>query len=394
MRVLTFTNLYPNSVQPRHGVFVEQRLRRLVATGQLEACVVAPVPWFPSGHRCFGAWGRFARVPRHEVRHGIDVFHPRYPVIPKVGMSLAPLLMATAVKAFVRQLCKQRNVDLIDAHYFYPDGVAAVRLAAGLRLPVVVSARGSDINVLPRYARPRRSIQRACTECDAIIAVSNDLRRRICELGVPTEKVLALRNGVDLERFRPVDGDDIRASFGLELPLLLSVGNLVPEKGHDLVIESLRTLADTRLLVVGSGPGEKNLKMLADVAGVAERVTFLDYVPQDELPSYYSAADALVLASESEGMPNVVLESIACGTPVIATATGGATEILQVPEAGRLLAERSPAAIADAFRALQDQPPSAAATRRYAAEFGWDDIVRRQLALYEQVITSARAGPG
>lgn len=390
MRILTFTNLFPNSVRPRHGLFVEQRLRRLVATGRLEACVVAPVPWFPSQSPRFGAWSDFARVPRHEIRGGIDVFHPRYPVIPKVGMSLAPLIMATALRGLMRSLVDQRGIDLIDAHYFFPDGVAAVLLARALKKPVVVSARGSDINILPRHALPRRWIRWAATECNAAIAVSDDLRRRLCELGVSRDKVVALRNGVDLEQFRPLDRGRARAAIGATSPLLLSVGNLIRHKGHHLVIRALAELPGAQLVIIGSGPDAARLQSIAASAGVSNRVRFVQYASQQELVRYYSAADVLVLASASEGMPNVVLESIACGTPVIATPTGGAVEIMSVPEAGVLLKSRTAPAIVEAFNTLVSRAPSRAETRRHAGRFGWDDVVARQLELYANVVASAQ----
>ncbi|HEX9173229.1 MAG TPA: glycosyltransferase family 4 protein, partial [Telluria sp.] len=146
MKILTFSTLFPNSEKPGHGIFVETRLRHLVASGQVEARVVAPVPWFPSAHPRFGQYARQARVPRAELRHGIAVSHPRYPVLPKIGMNVAPLLLAQAVKpAIARLLDEGFDFDLIDAHYFYPDGVAAAMLARHFNKPLVITARGSDI---------------------------------------------------------------------------------------------------------------------------------------------------------------------------------------------------------------------------------------------------------
>src|SRR5436309_9492989 len=159
MRTLTFATLYPNLSQRRHGIFVEQRLRHLVASGAVESRVVAPVPWFPSARRCFGRYGVYARVPRREVRHGIEILHPRYPVIPKVGMSAAPFLLAAAARGAVAELVAGGfDFDLIDAHYLYPDGVAAILLGRWLGKPVVLSALGDDVITLPLYALPRRMI--------------------------------------------------------------------------------------------------------------------------------------------------------------------------------------------------------------------------------------------
>ena len=386
MRILTFTNLYPNTSQPRHGIFIEQRLKRLLASGQLDARVVAPVPWFPLPGRLFGTWGECAEIPRAETLNGIEVYHPRYPVIPKVGMSVAPLLMAGAVKASIQRLCaNDYDFDIIDAHYFYPDGVAAVLLGRWLHKPVVISARGTDINLLPDYAVPRRWIRWAAAECDAIITVSHALKDRLKELGTPADKVTVLRNGVDLELFRPLERQVVREQLGVAGTLLLSVGNLIEQKGHDIAIRALAGIPGTELIVIGRGSMARALRELAASLGVSERVRFIDNLSQVELVRYYNAADALVLASVSEGMPNVVLEAIACGTPVVATATGGATEIITCPAAGELMHERQASALVDSFTRLLERSLDRAATRRHAEKFGWDDIVRDQLELYATV---------
>jgi glycosyltransferase involved in cell wall biosynthesis len=386
MRILTFTNLYPNSRQPRHGIFVEQRLKHLLANGLPEAKVVAPVPWFPFRGRRFGAWGEFAAIPRQETRDGVEVFYPRYPVIPKVGMSVAPLLMAHAVKPSIERLIADGyDFDVIDAHYFYPDGVAAVMLGRWLQKPVVISARGTDINMLPDFAIPRRWIRWAAAECAAIITVSRALKDRLCDLGASEGKITVLRNGVDLALFRPLDRQDTRDQLGVTRTLLLSVGNLIETKGHDLAIRALARIPDADLIVIGRGPSARSLRVLASAVGVADRVRFIDNLPQAELVRYYNAAEALLLVSVSEGMPNVILEAIACGTPVVATATGGAMEIVSCPEAGELMHERQPSALVDALSRLRRRVPDPAATRRHAEKFGWADVVRDQLALYATV---------
>ncbi|HWJ95116.1 MAG TPA: glycosyltransferase, partial [Telluria sp.] len=159
MKILTFSTLFPNSEKPGHGIFVETRLRHLVASGKVESRVVAPVPWFPLRHERFGSYARFAKVPRQEVRHAIRVTHPRYPVVPKIGMNVAPALLAQSARREIgRILDEGYDFDLIDAHYFYPDGVAAAMLGRYFNKPVVVTARGSDITLFPKYRVPRRMI--------------------------------------------------------------------------------------------------------------------------------------------------------------------------------------------------------------------------------------------
>lgn len=146
IRLLTFSTLYPNAARPNHGVFVENRLRQLLASGEAVSTVLAPIPYFPSSAPCFGEWARYAAAPAAETRNGIEVLHPRYLAIPKIGMSVAPFLLYRAMIPVLRRLLASgRRFDAIDAHYFYPDGVAAVWLGRYFRLPVVVTARGSDV---------------------------------------------------------------------------------------------------------------------------------------------------------------------------------------------------------------------------------------------------------
>ena len=141
LRLLTFSTLYPNNARPNHGVFVENRLRHLVASGEASSEVVAPVPWFPLDHAWFGDWAINARVVASETRHGLNILHPRFPVIPRVGMSAAPALLYRAMVPVIGRLLREGHVfDAIDAHYVFPDGVAAVRLGHRFGLPVVVDA--------------------------------------------------------------------------------------------------------------------------------------------------------------------------------------------------------------------------------------------------------------
>lgn len=390
LSVLVFSSLYPNAVQPRHGIFVEERLRQLVASGEVEAKVIAPVPWFPLAHRRFGRYGQLAAVPFKECRHGIEVLHPRYPRIPKIGMSIAPRLMVAALAGSVRKLQNDGfRFDLIDAHYFYPDGVAAVIIGKRFGKPVVVTARGADVNLIANYRLPRRQIRHAADGAAGIVSVSRALKDRLMGLGVPGAKITVLRNGVDLTRFAPTDGQAIRSRLGITGSVWLSVGHLIERKGHHLVIEALQAVPDVRLLVIGDGPLEGELRRQADRLGVAERVEFLGHVDHDQLPAYYTVADALVLPSGSEGMPNVVLEAMACGTPVIATAVGGIPEIICEPEAGELMSERSAAAVARAWAVLQQRRANSRigeSTRAHAQQFSWSDTTQGQLALFRRIV--------
>jgi glycosyltransferase involved in cell wall biosynthesis len=395
IRIVTFTTLFPNAAQPAHGVFVENRLRHLVASGQVTSRVIAPVPWLPPIlARCFPSQAALSRVPSSEQRSGIPVFHPRFPVIPKIGMSAAPaLLAARSLAAFRRLRRASGDFDLIDAHYLYPDGVAAILIGKILRKPVVITARGTDVNLIPSYTLPRWMIQYAAREAEGIVTVSAALKDGLVALGVPAGAIRVFRNGVDLAMFRPKDRTIARARFALRGPTLLSVGHLIERKGHDLVVGALPDLPGVSLLIAGEGPERPALGQLAARLGVADRVRFLGRVEHAALAEVYSAADALVLASSREGWPNVLLEAMACGTPVTASNIWGNPEVVARPEAGVLMTARTSAGVVAAVRALFERPPDRDATRRYAENFSWDETTDAQIRLFTEILSRPRGSP-
>ena len=382
MRILLFSSLFPNEAQPHHGIFVETRLRHTMKHCGITAHVVAPVPWFPFTSPRFGGYATFARVPRFERREGLQIEHPRYPLLPKIGMTLAPGLMYRGVRQTVHRLCAEQDFDLIDAHYFYPDGVAAAWLAKELRKPLVITGRGTDLNLIPRYRRPRQMIIEAAKQASEMVTVCQSLKDDLTRLGVPPSKVTVLRNGVDLDRFRPLDRQASRAAIGLEGPLLLSVGHLIERKGHHLIVRALKDLPGYRLAIVGDGPMRRELEKLIAQLTLGERVTMVGAVPQTELKNYYSAADALVLASSREGWANVLLESMACGTPVVATRVSGTPEVVTDPAAGVIVDQRTPEDIAQQVRRLFKQLPSPDATRAFAQTLDWSDVATGQYEVF------------
>jgi glycosyltransferase involved in cell wall biosynthesis len=391
-RVLVFSTLYPNAAQPNHGVFVDNRLRETLALGGLDATVIAPVPYLPFPQRVFGAYSTFARVPRHERRRELDVWHPRYLVVPKIGSLWTPEFLYRSALACVRRLQRQgMTFDVIDAHYFYPDGVAAARLGRTLGIPVVITGRGTDLTLIPEAAPTRKLVVEAAAEAAAMVTVCEDLRRRLIALGAPADRVLTLRNGVDLDLFSPKDRAAARAKHRLDGFVLLSVGGLIERKGHHLAIEALATYPDCTLVIAGGGPLRAELEQLAARLGVADRVRFLGDTPHSRLPELYSAADALVLASSREGWANVLLEAMACGLPVLATDVNGTAEAVQSPAAGLLLPERTAACLTTMIGRLRADLPRREDTRRYAEQFGWGPIARANKALLTAV---AAAGPG
>jgi glycosyltransferase involved in cell wall biosynthesis len=392
VRLLTFSSLYPSSARPQHGLFVAARLRELRQRHGFDAQVLAPVPWFPFKSAAFGEYGAWARTPRAEDWQGQAVAHPRYLMVPKIGMRAQPDAMARAAAAWIDE--HRLEFDVIDAHYFYPDGVAAALLAQRYGKPLLITARGSDLNLIGQDARARQRMLQACERAGACIGVSQALVDVLEGWGVPQSKLHVIRNGVDLDRFAPRERSAARAELGLDpqAPLLLSVGNLIELKGHALLVDAVHALRDEwptlQLLIAGEGPERARLQAQIARHGLAERVRLLGSVPNAQLGAWYNAADLFLLPSSREGLPNALLEALACGTPALATAVGGIPEVLGgAAGEGELLAERTAPAIADVLRRWLPRRPDRAAVRQLALKYSWNSSAAQLADLVQMVAT-------
>jgi glycosyltransferase involved in cell wall biosynthesis len=390
--VLAFSSLYPNAAMPRHGIFLQHRLAHLAAEPGMALRVVAPVPWFPRSLRAIGSYAHFAEAPLRSDARGIRAVHPRYPLIPKVGTSIAAVLMAAAMVQPLRRIRAEGFAfDVIDAYYLYPDGVAAAMLGALFNRPVVLTAFGSDVSLLPSIAAARAQILWALRRAAGGTAVCRALRDRLEQLGAEGRKIEIILHGVDLELFRPpADREALRRRLGFAGPTLLSAGHLIPRKGNSFAIGALAQVPGVTLVIAGTGPEDQALRDQAVRLGVQDRVRFLGHVDQAALPDLMGAADGLVLCSDREGIANVLMEAMACGTPVAATAIWGTPEVVCVPEAGVLIAERTEDAVVEGMRALLAAPPDRAMTRRWAEHFTWTDTARRHAAVIRSACLAVR----
>ena len=401
VRTLLFSTLYPSGARPLHGIFVETRLRELLSRGGVQTRVVAPVPWFWSTHPRHGRYADMARTPKRELLNGIDVRHPQYLTLPKVGMTVAPFLLALGARQALVDVQREGfDFDVIDAHYYYPDGVAAAMLARWFDKPLVITARGSDVNQIAQHRLPRWLIQWAARQADASVGVSAALTARMRELAMDRKgqgRLFVMRNGVDAQRFQPLPPDTMRCELGLQgAPIVMTVGNLQEHKGQRLVLDAFAQLrqvrSHARLVIIGDGPDRGLLEKQAERLGVRTAVTFTGTLPNTALARWYSAADVLVLASSREGWPNVLLEAMACGTPVVASAVGGIPEAVQSVKVGRVVAERSPAAFANAIDGLLRQGVDRGQVRAYAENFSWERTSQDQLDLFNSLMPGLQPG--
>ncbi|MCB9885173.1 MAG: glycosyltransferase [Planctomycetes bacterium] len=391
-RIVTFTNLFPSSVMPTHGLFVYERMRRVAAAAGVAWSVVAPVPrvWAPLRRGVYRQW---QAVPERETWSQVDVWHPRYRHWPGLSVRRQAAAMAAGARAAVRELAAQGPI-VLDAHYLWPDGVAAAQLAAELGVPFTLTARGSDLNVLAQDPELARRIAAAAQRAAACAAVSRDLGDKFAFVArLPRERIYDARNGVDLERFAPGDGAAARRALGLPAQgrLLLGVGRLVVGKGFAVAARALAQLPeDVRLVLVGDGPQRAAI----EAAAPAGRVVFLGNRGPDEVAMAYRAADLLVLPSEREGWPNVVTEALASGLRVLATPVGGIPEILALPAEGDLgRGALVPVGDVDAFaaaaRRLLEAPADREAVRAFAEQYGWRQPVELLAAVFRRLLGEA-----
>ena len=387
MKILTLSSLYPNENLPGRGSFVENKLKHLRVNSTIEHKVVSPVPHLPVIGQFLPSQKPFETVKKYECRGGFDVYYPKYLHIPGLSMNMGPRNMYKACKPILQRLINEGfDFDLIDSHYVYPDGVAAYYLAQYFNKPFTVTALGTDINILPGFDKPRERIIEALQSADGITAVSKDLCHKMVALGAPENKTKAIYNGVDLEMFSVQNKQKAKHKIGAEGNVLLSIGNLVSLKGFDLIIKALDQIDSAMLFIAGSGPEEANLQKLISDLKLEKRVRLVGRLAQKDLADYYNAADIFILASSHEGMANVLLESIACGTPVIATPIPGMDEVITDEAIGLIMEERSSGAIQKSVTALLSDMPDRAIVRRHAEKFNWNQTSIAQIELFEKII--------
>jgi teichuronic acid biosynthesis glycosyltransferase TuaC len=397
MRILTFTSLFPNALRRELGIFVYQRVSNVARLTGKAVRVIAPVPFFPSWlpvHR----WRAYSRIPQGEQIGGIEISHPRYPLLPAICMPLHGLLMFLGSVVRARRIYRTFRFDCIDAHYVYPDGFAAVLLGKLLKVPVVVSARGTDINIFPSFPLIRPMLRWTLRRAAGRIAVSSALKDCIVQLGIAERDIRVVPNGVDTDRFRPVNRREARRKLGLpqEGLLILCVGSLTAGKRHSLLIQALtetvKHLSNVKAYLIGEGPLRSKLQTLISDLGMDDRVFLAGEKPNEELYLWFSAADVSCLVSSREGWPNVVMESMACGTPVVATRVGGIPEIVTSPELG-ILVDEDAQSVADGLCEALERLWDRRALVRYAESRTWQVVAQEVLDYMESCVRTAGYPP-
>ena len=396
-RLLVFSSLFPSATQPNAGLFIRERMFRVGK--HLPIVVVAPQPWFPGQGliRRFRPHFRPMALTR-EVMDGIVVHRPRFFCIPGILKWTDGLFMALSSFFAVRRIAREHRANVIDAHFGYPDGYAAVLLGRWLQLPVMLTLRGKEA----RQARSSvaAALKRAITGADQLITVSAALQALAVEQGANPARVQVIGNGIDLTRFVPVPRLDARRQLGLpaDAEVLVSVGTLVERKGFHRVIECLPRLlaAHTTLnLVVVGGAGPEGdmgaeLKSMVRTLGLDDRVHFLGPLPNDRLKVALSAADVFVLATSYEGWANVFLEAMACGLPVVTTDVGGNAQVVNNRSLGRLVPFGDTRRLQEAIDEALHTPWDRQSIRAYAESNSWDRRIQPLVDAYQELLSRGR----
>ena len=388
LNILTLSTLFPNATSPNFGIFVERQTAELASRAEANATVINPIgipPWPLNKHDQYKALNS---LPEHEQWRGLNVHRPRFKLIPKIGGPKNPTYIAKAILPLVKKLHSETPFDLIDAEFFYPDGPAAMRLSAVLDIPFTIKARGADIHHWSGDPKCREQILTAAEKASALIAVSAALKADMIKLGMNDDRITVHYTGLDQEKFKPVDRAAEKHRLGVDGPLFICAGALIPRKNQSLVIEALSAFPDAVLMLAGKGEEEDNYRSLAKDRGFEDRVRFLGNVPHDELPKMVAASDISILVSKSEGLANAWVEALACGTPIIISEAGGARELVQSDIAGRVVDQDSNA-IVGAIEDILKSPPAQKDVRATVNHFSWKNNGDQLLTLFQDAATES-----
>ncbi len=391
MRVLVLATVFPNPKQPTLGVFVKERMRRVAR--HCELVVVAPIPWFPLNSLIRGQRG--SGIPKVEQQDGLRVYHPRFFSVPRYLKWLDGFFYACLLFPFLLRLRKRFRFDLIDAHFAYPDGMAAVLLGKVFRCPVVITLRGSIVR-LSTYPLHRPQLRFALSAAARILSVSESLKQSAINLGTPARKIRVIPNGVDTDRFVPLDRRRARQALGLPLDrtILLSIGGINEGKGHHRIIALLPRLLTQHpdllyVIVGGDSPGQTfrpALDRLIQVEGLEGHVLLAGERGHREIPLWLAAADLFCLATRSEGWANVLLEALACGRPVVTTRVGGNPEIITHDSLGVLVPPGDDRALAQEILGALSRPWNIEALVAHARAHSWETTARHVLEEFQRLV--------
>jgi len=387
MKILSFSYCFPNYANPSWGIFVYQRLAALAEHEELQAC--SPAPWFSALSARRGDTGQ----EKDEWKE-LTVHRPRFFCFPCVFKNHDASFYAKGLNRWFRKFCRVWRPDVLDAHFVWPDGVGVALLAKKLKIPYVITLRGRLYECLFIPSQREQCVS-ALQGASAVISVSERLAEEARKVGVSDDRLVIIPNGIDREYFHPIDKLTCRRELDLPVNgrLLVTVAHLGHRKGHHEVIRVLADLPNDVKLVIVGGPAQggtsEKLHAVAMEVGVENRLIVTGPQPYERVPLYFNAADASVLASYREGCPNVILESLACGTPVVASDVGAVRDILPEPDVGRIVQSQDIGQLCNALVEVLDRQWDAKEVVRASGVKSWDEVACEvQKVLHKAVYSS------
>lgn len=341
MKILALSYLYPNSLYPNYGIFVHNRLRAVSKHNQIK--VINPIPWFPGCGKLL-RYKNYDQIPEHEFIDDMEVFHPRFFVIPKFLKSIDAITYKMAVMPIVEKLYNKFKFDLIDLHWTYPDLPTGYAIKKEYNKKMLVTLRGKEAFHINEGIGREKLIKHYLRQTDAVIGLSQALVDMAISFGVDKEKCRVIRNGVDTSAFYHKDQEECRKKLNipLEEKVILTVGSLNFRKGFDRIIKALPAILAIepacKLYIIGSagpdGDYQKEIYNLIDTLNLQNTIIFKGTISNGELIRWYNAVDLFCLSSRGEGSPNVLTEALACGCPSVATDVGAVRDILNKEQYG------------------------------------------------------------
>jgi teichuronic acid biosynthesis glycosyltransferase TuaC len=370
LRVLTLASLFPDATRPTLGPFVERQTLELAAHPDVELQVVSPrglPPWPLSLHPRYRA---ISGLPTVETWKGLTVHRPSFVHLPGTGGRFDAGAMSRALLPLLETIRQTFAFDVIDAEFFFPDGPAALSLSRALNIPYSVKARGGDIHFWGAQKETAAQVLAAGQGAGGMLAVSAAIKADMVALGMPEDRIRVHYTGVDLSLFQPLDRNFAKAELGIAGPLVVTVAALISRKRQALVIDAVAKIPGATLALIGKGEDAAKLQAQAQALGIGDRVLQLGAVPHSTIARWLGAADVMCLTSASEGLANAWVEALACGTPIVISNVGGAEELVDSADAGRLV-EPDSLAIANAIQSLLAKPPAQLSVRKTAERFTW-----------------------
>jgi glycosyltransferase involved in cell wall biosynthesis len=391
LKVLFFTNLFPTPVDTTRGIFHLQLVRELAKI--CDVTVVCPLPWFPrwSFLKRFKRWYSFAEIPEEYEIGGVHIYSPKYVMLPKVSGALQGMLVYWGSLRTILGLHKKSALDLINALWLYPDAVAAARIAKKLDIPMVPAALGCDVNRMLNEADKRDQILGMLTAAEKIISVSDGLRENMAAEGIPKERISTIANGVNSALFfdRQQSQERLLLNLPLDKKIIVYVGRLAEEKGLSTLIAAVALMREKRndflVCIVGDGPQMGELRDQTAALGATESIRFAGHQNHDSIASWLGACDVFCLPSIREGCPNVVVEALSSGRPVIASGVGGIPDMVQ-ETAGILVEPSQPQALAQALDAGLDRHWDKTAIANSVRGNTWRASAETYLSVYHAAV--------